>query len=108
MEEGSSGQINARSVVQMALGTAQVPGELPLEGVEATGWIGDRILIFTQFTEMGNILRQHPQEAFGREVLFLHGSVPKKTARSYGGAVSDGGKWATRLSVIPESRGNRS
>ncbi|MDR3556868.1 MAG: DEAD/DEAH box helicase [Syntrophobacteraceae bacterium] len=40
--------------------------------------IGDRALIFTQFTEMGGILRRHLQETFGREVLFLHGAVSKK------------------------------
>ncbi|MGD0970166.1 MAG: C-terminal helicase domain-containing protein [Desulfobaccales bacterium] len=40
--------------------------------------VRDRALIFTQFAEMGQILRQHIQESFGREVLFLHGGVPKK------------------------------
>ena len=40
--------------------------------------IGDRTLIFTQFTEMGAILRRHLQDAFGREVLFLHGGISKK------------------------------
>ena len=39
---------------------------------------GDRALVFTQFTEMGGLLRRHLQETFGREVLFLHGAVPKK------------------------------
>jgi SNF2 family DNA or RNA helicase len=39
--------------------------------------VGDRALIFSQFSEMGEILRRHLQEAFGREVLFLHGGVPK-------------------------------
>jgi len=38
---------------------------------------GDRALIFTQYSEMGTILRRHLQEAFGREVLFLHGAVSK-------------------------------
>jgi len=39
--------------------------------------VGDRALIFSQFSEMGEILRRHLQETFGREVLFLHGGVPK-------------------------------
>ena len=39
---------------------------------------GDRALVFTQFYEMGEILRRHLQETFGREVLFLHGSVSRK------------------------------
>jgi SNF2 family DNA or RNA helicase len=39
---------------------------------------GDRALVFTQFAEMGEIIRRHLQASFGREVLFLHGAVPKK------------------------------
>jgi SNF2 family DNA or RNA helicase len=39
---------------------------------------GDRALVFTQFAEMGEILKRHLQETFGRETLFLHGGVPKK------------------------------
>ena len=38
---------------------------------------GDKALIFTQFTEMGDILRRHLEDTFGREVPFLHGGVPK-------------------------------
>jgi SNF2 family DNA or RNA helicase len=38
---------------------------------------GDRALVFTQFSEMGTLLRNHLQETFGREVLFLHGATPK-------------------------------
>jgi SNF2 family DNA or RNA helicase len=38
---------------------------------------GDRALIFTQYSEMGEILRRHLEDAFGREVPFLHGAVPK-------------------------------
>jgi SNF2 family DNA or RNA helicase len=36
---------------------------------------GDRALVFTQFAEMGEILRRHLQETFATEVLFLHGGV---------------------------------
>src|SRR5207245_11373064 len=39
---------------------------------------GDRALVFTQFAEMGELIRKHLQETFGREVLFLHGGVAKK------------------------------
>jgi SNF2 family DNA or RNA helicase len=39
---------------------------------------GDRALVFTQFQEMGDILKRHLQEAFGQEVLFLHGGTSKK------------------------------
>jgi SNF2 family DNA or RNA helicase len=38
----------------------------------------DKALLFTQFTEMGAMLRRHLQERLGVEVLFLHGGVPKK------------------------------
>ncbi|MFQ5808372.1 MAG: DEAD/DEAH box helicase [Armatimonadota bacterium] len=40
--------------------------------------VREAALIFTQFTEMGQILVRHLQESFGQEVLFLHGGVPKK------------------------------
>jgi SNF2 family DNA or RNA helicase len=35
-------------------------------------------LIFTQFAEMGSLLRNYLQERLGCEVLFLHGGTPKK------------------------------
>jgi SNF2 family DNA or RNA helicase len=38
---------------------------------------GDRALVFTQFAEMGTLLRNHLQDTFGREVMFLHGATPK-------------------------------
>ena len=38
---------------------------------------GERALIFSQFAEMGEILKRHLETTFGREVLFLHGAVPK-------------------------------
>jgi superfamily II DNA or RNA helicase len=39
---------------------------------------GERALVFTQFTEMGDLLHRHLQETFGRELPFLHGGVPRK------------------------------
>ncbi len=39
---------------------------------------GDKALIFTQFAEMGTLLRKYLQESLGEEVLFLHGGTPKK------------------------------
>jgi hypothetical protein len=38
---------------------------------------GERTLIFTQFVEMGELLRQSLTETFGREVLFLHGGTSR-------------------------------
>jgi SNF2 family DNA or RNA helicase len=40
--------------------------------------VGDRALVFTQFAEMGHMLRAHLQSLFGVEVLFLHGGTPQK------------------------------
>lgn len=39
---------------------------------------GDKALIFTQFVEMGHVLKRHIQEVFGREVVFLHGGTPRR------------------------------
>jgi intein/homing endonuclease/superfamily II DNA or RNA helicase len=39
---------------------------------------GDKALVFTQFAEMGALLRHHLQETLGCEVLFLHGGTNKK------------------------------
>jgi len=39
---------------------------------------GDRALIFTQFTDMGDLLQRYLQETFGRQVLYLHGGVSAK------------------------------
>lgn len=39
---------------------------------------GDKALIFTQFAEMGSLLRQYLQGVLESEVLFLHGATPKK------------------------------
>ncbi len=39
---------------------------------------GDRSLVFTQFTQMGEMLERHLRQRLGCEVLWLHGGVPKK------------------------------
>ena len=48
--------------------------EAMLEEVMAAG---DRVLLFTQFAEMGRILQEHLQMFLNREVLFLHGGVSR-------------------------------
>lgn len=48
-----------------------------MEMLEEIVEVGDRALVFSQFAEMGDLLRRHIQEVFGREVLFLHGGVPR-------------------------------
>ncbi|HEX9936067.1 MAG TPA: DEAD/DEAH box helicase [Longimicrobium sp.] len=42
--------------------------------------VGDRALVFTQFAEMGHLLRARLEERFAREVPFLHGGT-SRTAR---------------------------
>ncbi|MDP2935475.1 MAG: DEAD/DEAH box helicase [Dehalococcoidia bacterium] len=39
---------------------------------------GDRALVFTQYAEMGQMLKAHLQDKLGREVLFLHGGTSRK------------------------------
>jgi SNF2 family DNA or RNA helicase len=55
-------------------------GKLDLlsEMVEEALEEGDRCLIFTQFKEMGSLLKTHIEELIGQAVLFLHGGVPQK------------------------------
>jgi len=48
------------------------------EILEEISEVGERTLVFTQFTTMGDILQRYFQEQFGEEVLFLHGGVNRK------------------------------
>jgi SNF2 family DNA or RNA helicase len=41
--------------------------------------VGDRVLIFTQFAEMGKLLAGHLPQSLGKSVQFLHGGTPVKT-----------------------------
>ncbi len=49
-----------------------------VEMLEEVRAVKERALIFTQFAEMGELLKTHLQESFGSEVLFLHGGTPVK------------------------------
>jgi len=40
--------------------------------------VGDQVLVFTQFAQMGHMLQAHLRSLFGVEVLFLHGGTPQK------------------------------
>lgn len=40
--------------------------------------VGDSAIVFTQFVEMGHMLKRHIQETFGHEVMFLHGGTSTK------------------------------
>jgi SNF2 family DNA or RNA helicase len=48
------------------------------EMLEEAVSVGDRTLIFTQFAEMGQLLKEHLQEALGVSTLFLYGGTPAK------------------------------
>ncbi len=48
-----------------------------VEMLEEAAQVGDASLIFTQYAEMGKLLKRHLQDTFGREALLLHGGVRK-------------------------------
>jgi SNF2 family DNA or RNA helicase len=48
------------------------------EMLEEAFSVGDRVLVFTQFAQMGHMLRAHLGALFGVEVLFLHGGTPQR------------------------------
>ncbi len=48
------------------------------EMLEEAVAVGDRVLIFTQFSEMGHFLQTHLQQTLGVATLFLHGGIPAK------------------------------
>ena len=68
------------------IGPHEIPNE-PLAGrsgkldrltamLEEVLEVGDKALIFTQFAEMGYLLRKHIRETLDTPVLYLHGGVP--------------------------------
>jgi SNF2 family DNA or RNA helicase len=48
------------------------------EMLEEAVSVGDRVLIFTQFAEMGHLLKEELQQALGVSTLFLYGDTPFK------------------------------
>ncbi len=62
------------SSVKDRSGKLQRLEEMLTETVE----LNERTLIFTQFAEMGKMLKNHFQDYFGREVFLIHGGVTKK------------------------------
>ena len=51
---------------------------------------GERALVFTQFREMGELLRQHVSEQFGFDAPFLHGGVTRTRRDSMVDEFQDG------------------
>ena len=39
---------------------------------------GDRCLVFSQFKEMGTLIKTHLEQTLSEKILFLHGGVPQK------------------------------
>ena len=52
--------------------------ELLTEMLEEALEEGDRCLVFTQFKEMGTLLKTHIENTLSERVSFLHGGVPQK------------------------------
>ncbi|MCC6190135.1 MAG: DEAD/DEAH box helicase [Anaerolineales bacterium] len=52
------------------------------EMLEEVRAINERALIFTQFAEMGHLLKEHLETVFGGETLFLHGGTPLKARQA--------------------------
>jgi SNF2 family DNA or RNA helicase len=48
------------------------------EMLEEARAVRDHALVFTQFAEMGGLLKTYLQDTFGEEVFFLHGGTPVK------------------------------
>jgi len=61
---------------------------------------GDRALIFTQFTEMGDRLQRHLSATFGQEVLYLHGGVPAAKRDKMVESFQSGAENSPRLFVL--------
>ncbi len=66
---------------------------------------GDRCLIFTQFKEMGSLLKTHLEEVFGQGVLFLHGGVPQRDREQMVDALPGAREgWPAHLRAVAEGR----
>ncbi len=61
---------------------------------------GDRCLIFTQFKEMGTLLKTHLEETFGGKTLFLHGGVPQRDREDMVADFQESRKDGPRLFVL--------
>jgi SNF2 family DNA or RNA helicase len=53
--------------------------------------VGDRALIFSQYAEMGHMLRPYLQDLFGVEVLYLYGGTPQKKRQHMVDRFQEGG-----------------
>ncbi len=70
--------LQERSVSERGLGGRSGKLARLLQMIEEILDVGDKALVFTQFAEMGKMLRAALQHATGQEALFLYGAVAKK------------------------------
>lgn len=61
---------------------------------------GDRCLVFTQFKEMGTLLKMHLENVLGKSTLFLHGSVPQKDREAMVAEFQSGTEESPRIFVL--------
>ena len=85
-----------KDVIQTRSGKLSRLIEMLTEVIQA----GDRALVFTQFVEMGHMLRRHIHETFGHEVLFLHGGTSRKRRDQMVQQFQDAGTTGPHILVI--------
>ena len=61
--------------------------------------VGDQALVFTQFVQMGHMLKRHIQEMFGQEALFFHGGLTQRKRDQTIERFQDGGSPVLILSL---------
>ncbi len=61
---------------------------------------GDRCLVFTQFKEMGTLLKTHLENLMGGTVLFLHGGIPQKDRETMVNDFQEGREEGPKIFVL--------
>lgn len=74
--------------------------DLLTEMIEEALEEGDRCLVFTQFKEMGSLLKTHIEEVVKGSVLFLHGGVPQKDREDMVARFQDNAEDGPRVFVL--------
>ena len=77
------------------------------EMLEEVQSIGDRALVFTQFYEMGEMLRKYLGETLGGGVQFLHGGTPQRQRERMVARFQEDGGRAGHLHPLAEGRRHR-
>jgi SNF2 family DNA or RNA helicase len=72
-------QVNGDGIDPSALDSRSGKLNRLVEMLEEIIEVGDRVLIFTQFAEMGKLLSAHLPKTLGKSAQFLYGATPPKT-----------------------------